>query len=89
MKQTKRWTIEVLAGMTKGITPFSPGYASAEGTNYFGKISPNNYELNLRYNFQSNFATRFGLSYQEFRNAKNSPFFNTTQYSFKSELSMI
>lgn len=68
-----RWTVEVNAGQSRGLNPFSNGYSSSENTTILGKFTFNSFGIGARYMMSPKFGIKADINYDLFKNAKNSP----------------
>jgi OmpA-OmpF porin, OOP family len=74
-----RWTVEVNAGQSKGLNPFSTGYSSSEPGKVIGKFSLNNFGIGARYMISPKFGIKVDLNLDNFENAKSSKPFEVQQ----------
>jgi OOP family OmpA-OmpF porin len=80
-----KWTIEVVAGQSKGVRPFTEGYYSSNvSTSILGAIKINTFGLGVRYMFSPKFGLKADLSSDNFSNSNktNSKEFELQQYRF-------
>ncbi|WP_396212157.1 OmpA family protein [Flavobacterium sp.] len=68
-----RWTIEVNAGQSRGLNPFSEGYSSSDASKILGKFTFNNFGIGARYMMNPKFGVKADLNYDIFKNFDNSP----------------
>lgn len=77
-----KWTIELYAGESKGVKPYSPDYFSSDPNHYLGSFKFNYYNGGVRYMFSPKFGLKLDFSYDLFQNVKgtDSKEFKTQQY---------
>lgn len=77
-----RWTVELSAGQSKGLNPYSEGYYSSNPERYLGTFSFNNWNAAVRYMFSPKFGVKLDFGSDLLRNAKGSGSldFKTQQY---------
>jgi OmpA-OmpF porin, OOP family len=75
-----RWTIEVNAGQSKGLNPFSTGYSSSEPGKIIGKFSLNNFGIGARYMLSPKFGIKTDINMDKFKNAESSKKFEVLQF---------
>ena len=76
-----RWTVEVNAGQSVGLNPFTDGYSSSEPGKVFN-FNFNSFGLGARYMISSKFGVKADVNYDIFKNAENSKKFEVEQYRF-------
>jgi OOP family OmpA-OmpF porin len=84
-KDYNKWTIELVAGQSKGIRPFTDGYYSSNtSSNFLAALKMNTFSLGIRYMFSAKFGLKADLSSDKFSNSKitNSKDFELQQYRF-------
>lgn len=84
-KNYNKWTIELVAGQSKGIRPFTDGYYSSNTTsNFLAALKMNTFSLGVRYMFSAKFGLKADLSSDKFSNSKitSSKDFELQQYRF-------
>lgn len=74
-----RWTVEVSAGQSKGLNPFTPGYSSSEPGKVVGKFTINNFGIGARYMLSPKFGMKLDFNLDNFENAKSSKEFKVQQ----------
>lgn len=74
-----RWTVEINAGQSKGLNPFSTGYSSSEPGKIIGKFSLNNFGIGARYMLSPKFGIKLDLNLDNFENAELSKQFKVQQ----------
>jgi len=67
-----KWSVEVNAGQSKGITPFTENYYSSNPKDYFNITNVNHYDLGFRYMFNQYFGTKLDFGYDTFKNEEGS-----------------
>lgn len=77
-----KWTIEVVAGQSKGTKPYSQGYYSSNPDKVLGAFKFNSYGLAARYMFSPKFGLRVGGTLDRFENIPGSKPFETEQLRF-------
>ena len=79
-----KWTIEAVAGMTKGTKPYSSGYYSSNPDKVLGSFDFNSFGLGVRYMFSPKFGLKLDGSFETFENNKDtdSKPFKTQQLRF-------
>ena len=80
-----KWSLELSAGQSKGVKPYTPGYYSSESQTFIGGFKINNFNLGLRYMFSPKFGLKAAFSYENFKNSPESKKFETQQYRFGIE----
>ena len=68
-----KWTIELVAGQSKGTKPFTAGYYSSDPSSYLGSFKFNSFGLGARYMFSPRFGLKADVTYDLFENSKNTP----------------
>jgi OOP family OmpA-OmpF porin len=77
-----RWTIEVVAGQSKGTKPYSQGYYSSNPDKVLGAFKFNSYGIAARYMFSPKFGLKVGGTLDRFENIPGSKPFETQQLRF-------
>lgn len=67
-----KWSVEVFAGQNKAVRPFTDGYFSSNPSNFFSFSGVNYFEIAVRKMLTDRFGMKLGISYNEFKNLKNS-----------------
>ena len=67
-----KFVIELGAGMTKGINPYTTGYYSGNPNKNFGTFDFNSYSLGFRYMFTPGLGAKINGSYDRLKNTNNS-----------------
>lgn len=80
-----RWTVEANFGQSKGITPFSNGYQSSDGSKFIGKFKPNNYGLGARYMLSPKFGVKLDLNLDNFESSSFSKPYKVEQYRLSTQ----
>jgi OOP family OmpA-OmpF porin len=82
-----KWTVEVVAGQSKGIKPYSEGYFSSNPEHYFGSFKFNNWTAGVRYMFSPKFGVKLDFSSDLMKNSKGSESldFKTQQYRISAQ----
>ena len=76
-----RWTVEVNAGQSKGINPFTEGYSSSDATKVLGKFTFNNFGIGARYMMSPKFGIKGDINYDVCKNINgNKKEFEVEQY---------
>ncbi len=77
-----KWTVELSAGQSKGIRPYSDGYFSSNPEHYLGTFKFNNWDAAVRYMFSPKFGVKLDFASDLLQNAKGSEslVFKTQQY---------
>jgi OmpA-OmpF porin, OOP family len=78
-KNYNRWSINVNAGTSIGIKPFTEGYF-ATTPNYLFDPNLNHFDLNIRKMFNTKFGMRWDFSYDNFYANSASPYFSNNLY---------
>lgn len=78
-----KWTVEVNAGNSKGIRPYTDGYFSSDPDTYLGVYKFNSYNIGARYMFSPKFGVKFDFTSNLLKNASGTESlpFETQQYS--------
>ena len=58
-----RWSIELTAGQSKGIRPYSDGYYSSNPAKFLGRFQVNSFGLGARYMLSPKFGLKVELKY--------------------------
>lgn len=81
MDSINRWTIEMLVGQAKGLSPYADGYYSSNPNKLFGTVKINSFDLGVRYMFSPKYGLKLDVGYEKFKNITNTSFpFETYQY---------
>lgn len=77
-----KWTIELNAGSSKGLKPYTMGYFASDADSYFGTFALNSYGIGTRYMINPKFGLKLDLSSDLLENNKNtdSHIFKVQQY---------
>lgn len=67
-----RWTVEVDAGQSIGINPYTKGYFSSDANKVLGKFQVNSFGLGARYMLGPKFGIRADINLENFVNAPES-----------------
>jgi OmpA-OmpF porin, OOP family len=81
-----RWTVEVNAGQSKGLSPFSPGYLSSDGGKIVGKFSVNNFGIGARYMLGPKFGLKADLNRDFFVGSNYSKPYEVEQYRLGTQV---
>ena len=63
-----KWSIELNAGQSKGIKPYTTGYFASDRDKVLGSITLNHYELGVRYMFSPTFGLKLDGAYDKLEN---------------------
>jgi OOP family OmpA-OmpF porin len=63
-----KWSIELNAGQSKGIKPYSTGYFASNPDKVLGSFTINHYELGVRYMFSPTFGLKLDGAYDNLKN---------------------
>jgi len=77
-----KWTVEVVAGQSKGTKPYSQGYYSSNPDKVLGAFKFNSFGVAARYMFSPKFGLRVGGALDRFENIPGSKRFETEQLRF-------
>ena len=66
-----KWSIELNAGQSKGIKPYTTGYFASDRNKVLGSITLNHYELGVRYMFSPTFGLKLDGAYDKLENLSN------------------
>ncbi|MFT3796262.1 OmpA family protein [Flavobacterium sp.] len=79
-----KWTVEAVAGQSKGTKPYSTGYYSSNPDKVLGSFNFNSFGLGVRYMFSPKFGLKLDGVYEKFENNEktDSKPFETQQLRF-------
>lgn len=79
-----KWFVELNAGYSKGLNPYTSGYHTSIEDKILGGLKFNNFNFGVRYMITPKFGIKTGLSYDKFKNFKSSTSkdFETEQFRF-------
>lgn len=79
-----KWTVEVIAGQSKGIRPYNQGYFSSNPERAFGSFQFNSFGLGVRYMLSPKFGLKLDGNFEKFENNNDtkSKKFRTQQLRF-------
>ncbi|HEY0091288.1 MAG TPA: hypothetical protein VGB43_02285, partial [Flavobacterium sp.] len=71
LESYNRWTVEINAGMSKGIKPYSEGYYASNPNKHFAFVL-NHYSLGARYMISPKFGVKLDFAYDDLQNSEGS-----------------
>src|SRR6187431_1895664 len=75
-----KWTIEAVAGQSKGTKPYSDGYYTSNPNKVLGDFNFNTFGLGVRYMFSPKFGLKLDGNFETFENNED-----TDSKPFKTE----
>jgi OOP family OmpA-OmpF porin len=72
VKSINKWSIEVNAGQSKGVKPYSEGYYSGNPNKFLGRFQVNTFGIGARYMISPKFGIKFDLAYDKLDNENGS-----------------
>lgn len=66
-----KWSLDLTAGNSNGIAPYSPNYYQGNPNKYFGTPQINAFTFGMRYMFSPKFGVKTNLGYEMIKNTSN------------------